>query len=1393
MSSPLLVRDSPDLTSRYPDRPICRSAGRRSHLGSVEPNTPDLPVLLAHPDGTDQPRTIRGARPTSTLGELADLLAPGRGAEIVGVEGVRHPRSVTLETARVRAGSRIELDPVEPGSPSARVALVAIGGPDTGRCVLAAPGRFVLGSSPAVSGHLADPDLHPHHALVEVGSDGRVWITDLGVGRPIEIDGQLPRSATVQLQQGQRARIGATILEVADPPPMVAPVPPAPGTWTEPLVRRATRSIPELPPIRPPERASGPSSGPSGIGVTSTVVAVLTGLGAGLLLHQPMLLVLSVLGAVGALASGLVSGYRRKRSDRRAAALRAVDDARFAAELDAHAAALTARLRSPLGWSAVIEGATVGSPWARRASDPTAWDVVVGRGALDWCCPVVDGGVAGGGGNSGETVRRVLDDVGISVPMVPHTVLALTGPRYLALGAARAEVLQLVTSLGPADLRVIVASDDIDAWRWATWLPHAAADGQPLVTRVAGLDAISEQLDPDDQRPTLLVLDGAELLATRTSAARRLLDQLPDVRAVLVTAGVPPARCTAELAVGRGVGRLTMYSDPSGRCTHQAAEPTRVLVTGASTRTALAVARRLAGWHDPEERRSSASVAQQVDLLDLLGPRATSAPDIARRWDQAGVDPAPRAALGAAADGVVEIDLERDGPHALIAGTTGAGKSELLRSLVLGLAAASPPEQLSFVLVDYKGGSAFVRCTALPHVVGVVTDLDHHLAARMLASLHAELRRRESVLRAVGAADLRDYRRLPGIAPLARLVVIVDEFAALAAELPEFLASLVGIAQRGRSLGVHLVLATQRPSGVVSDDIRANTNLRLALRVQDPADSHDVVGDRRAAALPRRCPGRAVLRFGVDELVEFQTARCTGPAPGSDRGMRLVGAADGATWSATAMTGETTLDVLVAAIAAAAARRDHPAPPRPWTEPLPAVLNVRGLGELDDVATQARRPLEWAAGSGHLLVAGMVGSGTSSALIRIALTTCREHSPEALHLFTIDASTALAPLAALPHCAGAAELLDPEGLMRLIVRLEQQLDRGGVTTLAVVDGVSSLRAWLSHPERMEWADRFERLVADGPRSGLTFVFATDQPGALPLAWLARTPVRWIGRLADAADGIGLGLPSGAVVTTGAPGRFVVRGDDGSLLEAQISAGTSSVGDEVAELAAGWASCRHPVRIAALPRRLEAAAIEAEPSNTSGVLRLPLGVGSLDGRPAVLELHTGDHAVVTGPARSGRTNALALLAAQARRADPNLRVAQLDGRGGRALAAELIAELGALPAGASVLVLADEADRIDDPTGELARLVTTERAGVHVVIAGRPDALRGAGYGHWTGVVRRSRRGLLLGAVQDTDTDVIGVPVPRRQLLRGVVRPGRGLLIADGRVCDLQLAAVGAID
>ena len=230
------------------------------------------------------------------------------------------------------------------------------------------------------------------------------------------------------------------------------------------------------------------------------------------------------------------------------------------------------------------------------------------------------------------------------------------------------------------------------------------------------------------------------------------------------------------------------------------------------------------------------------------------------------------AVLGADASGAFEIDLIRDGPHALVAGTTGSGKSELLRTLVASLALRNSPQQMSFVLIDYKGGAAFGECERLPHVVGLVTDLDHSLTERALQSLGAELRTRERLFADAGAANLEGYRSAPRRTPVARLVLVIDEFATLAEELPDFVTGLVGIARRGRSLGVHLVLATQRPGGVVSPEIRANVDLRIALRVTDAAESTDVVGCDAAAWIDRSLPGRAFVRAkGV--VSEIQAAQ----------------------------------------------------------------------------------------------------------------------------------------------------------------------------------------------------------------------------------------------------------------------------------------------------------------------------------------------------------------------------------------------------------------------------------------------------------------------------------------------------------------------------------------
>ncbi|PWD52399.1 hypothetical protein C8046_05925 [Serinibacter arcticus] len=236
--------------------------------------------------------------------------------------------------------------------------------------------------------------------------------------------------------------------------------------------------------------------------------------------------------------------------------------------------------------------------------------------------------------------------------------------------------------------------------------------------------------------------------------------------------------------------------------------------------------------------------ARTCELTSLLG-RPTSE-TVAAAWT-AGEEP-DSLAVPVSVDEqgrTVAIDLAADGPHALVAGTTGSGKSELLSSWVLALALRQPPSRLHLLLVDYKGGATFAVAAGLPHTVGLLTDLDGPASARALTTLRAELRRREALVAAAGVRDVVELDRPP-----ARLVVVVDELRALVEESPERLLDLVRLATLGRSLGIHLVLATQRPSGVVNAQLRANVNLRICLRVLDAGDSTDVIGVADAAALP---------------------------------------------------------------------------------------------------------------------------------------------------------------------------------------------------------------------------------------------------------------------------------------------------------------------------------------------------------------------------------------------------------------------------------------------------------------------------------------------------------------------------------------------------------------
>lgn len=324
-----------------------------------------------------------------------------------------------------------------------------------------------------------------------------------------------------------------------------------------------------------------------------------------------------------------------------------------------------------------------------------------------------------------------------------------------------------------------------------------------------------------------------------------------------------------------------------------------------------------------------------------------------------------------------ELDLVEEGPHALVAGTTGSGKSELLTSWLLGLALHYSPTELRYVLIDYKGGAAFGELAQLPHVHGVLTDLQPTLTGRALQSLEAFLRKREITLAAVKARDITHYYALTG-KRLARVMIVVDEFRALATDHSEAMENLIRLATHGRSLGLHLVLATQKPGGIVNGQILANTNLRIALRMRSSMDSNEVLGDSRAANLPT-VPGRLYWEGSSEGLA--QAAWC-----GADSGVKEIVEAITNTWKTYSQRHATDTESEYGAANAPLA--DSPAQPNNglpeiWLPEMPVKLeSSAGFFALTDwprLATQ-----QWRSPQGIFGIFGNPGTGRSTALLTLA-------------------------------------------------------------------------------------------------------------------------------------------------------------------------------------------------------------------------------------------------------------------------------------------------------------------------------------------------------------------------------------------------------------------------
>ncbi|MFY1696518.1 type VII secretion protein EccCa [Solwaraspora sp. WMMA2101] len=676
----------------------------------------------------------------------------------------------------------------------------------------------------------------------------------------------------------------------------------------------------------------------------------------------------------------------------------------------------------------------------------------------------------------------------------------------------RAMLAQLAVFHPPDELRIAVcaAPQRRPAWEWTKWLPHvwhpqrhdAAGALRLVATDVAELAPLVAPLvaaPPSGAGPAtgtgahlVVVLDG---VTGDLPTLRR--DSGGTARLTVIEVDPTPATldpATLELAIGPD-GRFTdQRSGPTAADGVRTGLPATATADQLSTVEAEALARQLTPLRLAAGDRTTPGSAAEADLIRLLGLDAAPA---ARWWTADGPVRGPaagrqlRVPIGVDADGrPVELDLKESaaqgmGPHGMVVGATGSGKSELLRTLVLGLALSHPPEELNVVLVDFKGGATFAALDRLPHTAAVITNLARELPLvdRMADSLTGEVVRRQDLLRRAGnLASRQEYLRArqndPALPPLPALLIVCDEFTELLTAKPDFIEVFGQIGRLGRSLGIHLLLASQRVDEGRLRGLDTHLSYRIGLRTFSALESRAILGVPDAYHLPRD-PGHGFLAYGTEPPVRFRAAYVSGPyrrprprpAGGRRRAPRLydyrtavVPAVAPEPVVAPPVTGPSLLDVTVDRLA-----RYGPTAHQVWLPPLDTSPRLddllgpvrpvpgRGLqvadpavaGRLrvpvalvDKPAAQQRDPL-WLsldAAAGHLAVVGAPQAGKSHLLRTVVCALALAHTPDEVQLYCLDfGGGTLAGLRELPHVGAVAGRADTATVRRTVAEVADLL------------------------------------------------------------------------------------------------------------------------------------------------------------------------------------------------------------------------------------------------------------------------------------------------------------------------------------------------------------------
>ncbi len=1017
-------------------------------------------------------------------------------------------------------------------------------------------------------------------------------------------------------------------------------------------------------------------------------------------MRNPMFMFFPVMMSVsllGTMVSGARGGNRSAdvNQDRR-------DYLRYLASLDSKIVNTIQDQRLSLSWShphpdvlwTLVGGRRM---WERRSDDADFGHARIGSGPRRLATPLVMpelGSVEELDPVTSMEVGRLIrhrstvPDLPVWLALTAFPVITVSGDTSAARSLLRAVICQMAVMHSPQDLRIAAAVDPLAQgdWDWLKWLPHhqhpyAVDDRGPARLTHCSLSAAEAALADCQATHALLVIDGGLITGTEGPFTARGLadvtilevgaacDDVADLRLVL----------RGDELVARREGGEEVLARPD------------TLTAG----QAVACARRMSPFQPAATTTGgSVRISGSVGWADLMGIADIGSVDPIVLWRARGPEQILRVPIGVSDDGgPIELDIKEAaangmGPHGLCIGATGSGKSEFLRTLTLGMITAHPPELLNLVLVDFKGGATFLGFERAPHVAAVITNLadEAHLVARMKDALAGEMNRRQELLRATGNfANITEYdrarNRRPGLAPLPALFIVVDEFSELLSQHPDFIDLFIAIGRLGRSLGIHLLLASQRVDEGRLRGLESHLSYRVCLKTFSAGESRSVLGVPDAYHLPST-PGAAYVKTGSGDPLRIQTAFVSGPYDGHPP--RSTGSAAPAPGLFTAApagrvvsgggrrtdglpaSSPTVLDTVLDRLEG----RGSPAH-RVWLPPLAESPNLDDLLQrasaltpltvpigLVDSPFEQRRDLltaRLAGAAGNVAVVGGPRSGKSTALQTLILALAEMHDPRQVQVYCLDfGGGALSSLRELPHIGSLAGRRDVDLIRRTVVQLESLLrarearrstpdvtsagDAYGHVFL-VIDGWAAIRQEFDALEAS-----ITTLAAQGLSYGIHVVVSASRWAEIRPALKDQIGTRIELRLGDPAESE-MDRKRARQLAQSPPGRGITR--DGRELVIALPRFDAAAAARLRTQHGGHAA--PPIEV--LPARVEHDAVIARSPASRPPMQIVLGISEAELAPIAVDFAAEPHLVIIGQGECGKTAALRTLCREIMRTNP----------------------------------------------------------------------------------------------------------------------------------------------